>query len=133
MPFYIAADVISWFFSTLWWLITLAWTALAFRMSILSYVWAVVMLIINGVYMVIAYTIFKRDMTANKTKFFVALVAFVIGPLIVNSLFSYKEFALNMFLPIYLALFVDVLGNTHMITGKTIRNFVFFVLICAFL
>lgn len=90
MPFYLAAGAISWFFSTLWWLITLAWTALAFIMSILSYVWAVVMLIINGVYMVLAFTIFKRDMTTNKGKFFAALAAFVIGPLIVNSLFSYK-------------------------------------------
>lgn len=102
-------------------------------MSILSYVWAVVMLVINGVYIVLTFTIFKRDISRNTSKFFEALGVFILVPLVINSLFSYKEFALNLFLPIYLTVFVDVLGSNNMITGKTIRNFVFFVLICAFL
>lgn len=133
MPFWLAAGAISWFFSTLWWLITLVWTVLAFIMSILSYIWAIVTLIINAVYTVVAFTYFKRDISRDAGKFFAALATFIIGPLIFNSLFSYKEFALNMFLPIHLALFVDVMGSTHLITGRTIRNFVFFVLICSFL
>lgn len=90
MPFYLAAGAISWFFSTLWWLITLAWTALAFIMSILSYVWAVVMLIINGVYIVVMFTLFKRGIHRTTGKFFEALLVFIIIPLVVNSLFSYK-------------------------------------------
>lgn len=102
-------------------------------MSILSYIWAIVTLILNVVYMGITFNVFKRNISRNTSKFFEALGIFIIGPLIFNWLFSYKEFALNLFLPIYLALFVDVLGSTHMIMGKTIRNFVFFVLICSFL
>lgn len=88
-------------------------------------------MILNIAYIIVSYWVGKRNNNTNIAAFFVAFMALIVAPLIVNSLLSTSVLAFNLFLPIYLTEFVDVLGNDQIMYITLIRNLVFFTIVCS--
>lgn len=65
--------------------------------------------------------------------FFQTFVIFLIIPTAVNYLITNSDLALNLYLPIYMALFVDIQGNQPTVSPTFIRNLVFFILLFSIL
>jgi hypothetical protein len=125
---------IGWCLRAVWWVCTLAVSVLSFLWSIIHYIWSFVVLIINGVYFLMAHQDFKRSGRNNQPWVFLqALFFFIIVPLAFNMLLTYRTVALQLILPISMALLADCLSPHHAISGNSIRNMVFFMIICAFL
>lgn len=65
--------------------------------------------------------------------FFQTFVIFLIIPTAVNYLITNSDLALNLYLPIYMTLFVDIQGNQPTVSSTFIRNLVFFILLFSIL
>lgn len=65
--------------------------------------------------------------------FFQTFVIFLIIPTAVNYLITNSDLALNLYLPIYMTLFVDIQGNQPTVSPTFIRNLVFFILLFSIL
>jgi hypothetical protein len=101
---------------------------------LIKVVWIIFATIVNIGVIVLYYDLFRRDANFRNTFPFFPMLLLLVGlPLLINSYLVDSVLARNIFLPIYLAEFVDLQGDQRMIGEKRPRNIVFFTLICAFL
>lgn len=85
---------------------------LSFLYGVLSYIWMLLLLVINVAYhALLTYAIMRDNRRSNERSvflFFLHLLSQVLVPLIFNILLLPKPLAINLILPISLALFVDL-------------------------
>lgn len=109
-----------------WYLVQQIW--------LIKFIWVVLMTIANVFLMCISYYSIKRDYTLkNNLGFFILFFLLVVATLIFNRYLVDEILAFNVFLPIYLAIFVDVQGDDRNPSETMPRNLVFFAVVCAFL